>query len=84
MLKFHALERCYQVDIAKVTKRKSGKFLVIIYQPPGAGEQNKRTIHMPSTLQLSNSNVLFISIKFLTVDAHEAEIKEIYGALDES
>ena len=39
---------------------------------------------MPSTLQLSNSNVLFISIKFLTVDAHAPEIKEIYVALDES
>ena len=33
MLKFHALERCYHVDIAKVTKTKRGKFLVIIYQP---------------------------------------------------
>ena len=31
MLKFHALERRYHVDIAKVTERKSGKFLVIIY-----------------------------------------------------
>ena len=30
---------------------------------------------MPSTLQLSNSNVLFISIKFLTVDAHEPRNK---------
>lgn len=39
---------------------------------------------MPSTLQLSNSNVLFISIKFLTVDAHEPEIKEIHVEVDES